>query len=788
MSDRDRIPQAAPAARTADLEKEFRRVKRKLQTADDRQAESLAKSRLVCRALENERLLREDAMVYGDLSRTKADVSLKPLTFAVLGQSGRGKSTLAGALIGRSDFHSNMSGKPVTACVSRTFMDIEPDAAEYAVLQMRTTPEIKALVERKVKGLGVDDFLLPTDIEDLPEALSALHTGNGEPHPTLSALRSVVDQFIRHEDLVTAPVAQRRIPLDSASGRQRLHDVIREDSTENTTPEHRIADIVKSVDIHLRRPAREDATRLELPDTCLVDTFGTGGATTHSWGLEELLYQGTLDVVLFCVNPRRVTETEFDLARMINAALRTGQLHRTQILIIHNAKDEAILHDESQTAISELMHVLSGGPERFDVHETSALAALWAVEARNGTPLPNPEKYKSMAVALGLDPEAVSDLDAPELHTAVYANSGLPELIQAINAVTRAYTVAARVKAAETAVGETLAGLSEHYEAEDERFSEALKQHGNADFKSVALLKNKEAAAYAYIGQKRSALLAPEPETLQTLQTEARETLYTALDAALPKLWDDNLVPDRLRTAPTPLLQRPLPRHFVSDIEEWVWLQLDLKPIGQYFAGRIETAFATEEACEALLLFGFNTPVAAEVMSVAAVREITRAVGTDIIDFAANAGKAMLGKPDYRLIPSDISRNNPPAVVQLLETIANTHDRNANAEHFEALLNTIRTRYDPGIEEAVAAIRGFYEAKLADIERNFGDLIFQTFITLQDHRNTETLVATLFEAVDDEVQALHQQKQTVDLKRARLKSIATLLTPTEAPDTDGSEF
>jgi len=780
MSNRNPIPQAAPAAQTAEIEKEIRRVKRTFATADARQVARLAKARTVVAALENEPLLRDEAMDIAELGVAKKNVRVDPNTLALLGQSGRGKSTTEAALIGRSDIHPNASGKPLTSCITRTFMDIDPDSGdgEYAVLQMRKAAELRALAERHVKTFGVDDFRVPTDIEDLPAAIQALSI---EATPTLEALLTVIDQFIRHEDLITGPSELRRIPLDSPSGRQRLHGILREDSPENQNPQARIVDIVKSVDIHLYRPAREDDTHLQLPDTCLVDTPGTGGTTLHSWGLQELIDDGNLDVILFCINPRRVTETEFQLARSLNAAIRSGNLQPQQLLLIHNAIDEEIQHAESETAISELMHVLGGGPEAFHVHETSALAALWALEARNGTPVPNPEKYKSMAVALGLDPADVRDLNDPELHTAVYTNSGLPELIQAINAVTRTYTVEARVSAAETAVGKTVARLADHYAAEHQRLAEELNKHGDADLKSVELLAKKEAAAHAYIGRERSKLLAPETEKLQTLLTETSEDLYTRLGEALPKLWDANLVPDRLRTVPTAPLQRPLPRNFVSDTEEWVWRELDLKPIGHYFAERIETAFG-EKACKDLLKLGFDSPIAAEVMRVEAVREITRAVGRDIIDFAANAGKVMLGKPDYRLIPADHSTDNPPAVVQLLETIANTRDRTADAEHFAALLDAIRTCYDPGILEAVASIRGFHEAKLADIERDLRDLIFKTFITLQDHRNSGGLVATLFEEVDAEIQSLHLQKQTLDEKQARLKAIETLMTATDIPE------
>lgn len=761
----ERIPQAAPAAITANLEGEVRRVKRTLQAADDRQALRLAKTRLACSAVETEPLLREDAMAYADLSIALKDTSLKPLTIAIMGQSGRGKSTINSALIGRSDIQPKASGKPLTGCVSRTFTDIDPaDGAEYAILQMRTAPEIKALVEKQVKkGMGVDDFRVPDDIEDLPNALNALNVGNGEQ--THAALLDVVNQFIRHKD-----IEDRRIDLNSPNGRQRLHDLIREDSAQNSTPEQRIVDIVKSVDIHL---VRDDDKHLELPDTtCLVDTFGSGGSTTHTWGLEELLYEGDIDLLLFCVNPRRVTETEFDFARMINAAIRAGKLHRTQILMIHNAIDEEIQHAESETAIAELMHVLSGGPEMFEIHETSALAALWALEARNGNSLQNPEKYKSMAIALGLDPD-VWDIEDPALHTAVYQKSGLPALISAINAVTRAYTVEVRVKAAETSVGKTVSRLSAHYNAEHERLAEELSKHGTPDVNAVKVLAAMQAEAKAFIAEKRGALLESEPaEKLNTLFTEARETLHTRLGETLPKLWDDNNVPDRLRTAPTPIIQRPLPRSFVSDIEEWTWQELDLllQPIGRYFADRIDTAF-DDEACQELQRLAFDTPVAKDVMRLETVQDMTRNVGRDISDFAKNIGKAMLGKPEYRLIPSARRDNDDPSpVVKILETIAKTHD--ADAENFEALRDAICEKYDPGIKEAVAAIRGFHEAKLADIEHAFADLIFQTFIRLQDSR--ETLGARLFDA--DESHALHLQKQYLDEKRSRLKTIETLMT------------
>ncbi len=781
MSNRNPIPQAAPATRNAEIQKQVRHVKRTFATADPRQVARLAKARTTVAALENEPLLRDDAMEVGELGIAKKNVRLAPNTLGIMGQSGRGKSTTKAALIRRSDIHPNASGKPLTAGITRTFMDIDPDSgeAEYAVLQMRKASEIQALAERQVKAFGIDDFHMPHDIEDLPTAIDALGI---EATTNLESLLKVIEQFIRHEDLITGSIEHRRIRLDSPTGRQRLHDILREDSPENRNPENRIVDIVKSVDIHLYRPAREDDTHLQLPDTCLVDTPGTGGTTLHAWGLQELISDGNLDVILFCINPRRVTETEFQLARSLNAAIRSGHLQPQQLLLIHNAIDEEIQHEESETAISELRHVLGGGSETFHVHETSALAALWALEARNGTPVPNPEKYKSMAVALGLDPEEVRDLDNPELHTAVYNNSGLPKLIQAINAVTRTYTVEARVTAAEAAVGKTVTRLAHHYAAEQQRLAEQLNKHGNPDFKSVEVLAEKEAEAQAYIGSKRSALLETENETLQKLYNDASEKLYTRLAEALPTLWDDSLVPDRLRTAPTSPLRRPLPRTFVSDTEEWVWLELDLKPIGHYFAERIETEFG-DEACQALLTLAFNTDITEDVMNVEAVREITRDIGRDIIDFAAKAGKAMLGKPEYRLIPFNRSTDNRPAVVELLETIANTHDRTPDAEHLQALLNAIRTCYEPGIQEAVAAIRGFHEAKLADIERDFRKLIFKTFITLQDQRNSDQLVATLFEAVDEDIQTLHLQKQTVDEKLARLKTIETLLRTTDSPET-----
>ena len=772
----ERIPQAAPAAFTADIEGEIRRIKRTLQVVDDQQALRLAYARLACSAVENEPLLREDAMAYADLKIALSDIALKPPTIAIMGQSGRGKSTLNSALIGRGDIQQKASGKPLTGCVSRTFTDIDAaDGGEYAILQLRTAAEIKALVEKQVKKLGVKDFRVPDDVESLPETLNALSIGIENGEQTLNALLDIVTQFIRHAD-----TTDRRIDLDSRNGRQRLHDLIREDSAQNSDPEQRMVDIVKFVDIHLVRLVREDDKHLELPEnTCIVDTFGSGGSTTHTWGLEELLNEGNIDLLLFCVNPRRVTETEFEFARTINTAIRAGTLHRTQILMIHNAIDEEIQHGESETAIAELMHVLSGENERFEIHETSALAALWALEARNG--VPNPEKYKSMAIALGVDPD-VWDLEDPALHTAVYQASGLPALISEINALTRAYTVEVRVKAAETSVGKTVSRLSAHYNAEHERLAKELSKHGSPDVNAVKVLAAKKSEAKAYIAEKRAALLElleSEPaEKLNMLYTDARETLQTRLGETLPKLWDDNNVPDRLRTAPMPILHRPLPRSFVSDIEEWTWQELDvlLQPIGRYFADRIDTAF-DEEACQELQRIAFETPVAEDVMSVETVREMTRKIGEEISDFAKNIGKAMLGQPKYRLIPSARRDNDAPSpVVKILETLAKTHD--ADAENFEALRDAICEQYDPGIKAAVAAIRGFHEAKLSDVERAFGDLIFQTFIRLQDTR--ETLGARLFDA--DESHALHLQKQNLDEKRTRLKTIETLMTT----DTDAS--
>ena len=780
MFDNHRNPQAAPAARTADIdiEKEVWRVKRKLQTADDRQAVRLAKSRTIVAFLDKDPLLRDDAMEIGELGVAKKDVLLNPVTVATIGQSGRGKSTENAALIGRSDVHAFASGKSVTACVTRTFKDLDPDGSEgqYAVLQMRSAGELRALAERQVKTLGVDDFRVPTDIEDLPDAIHSLGI---EATPTLEALLEVIQQFIRHEDLITGPVENRRIPLESPPDIQRLHDIVREDSAENLSHSKRIVDIVKSVDIHLYRPTREDDTLLQLSETCLVDTPGTGGARVHSWGLQELISDadGNIDIILFCLNPRRVTETEFELARYLNAAIRSGNLHPQQLLLIHNAIDEEIQHAESETAISELMHVLGGDPEMFEIHETSALSALWALEASKGKPIPNPAKYKSMAVALGLDPKDVRDINDSELHTAVYEKSGLPELIQAINKVTRAYTVKVRVKAAETSVNNTVSRLSAHYDTEHEWVAEQLSKHGPLDVKAVKVLAEMEADAKAYIAEKRAVLLKIEPEAkLQTLFTEASETLNTRLGEVLPKLWDDNRVQDRLRTVPTPIIHRQKPRSFVSDIEEWIWQHLDLVPVGRYFADRILTEFGENTYTE-LLHFAFDTPAAKDVMRVETVREMTSTVGNDIIDFAKNIGKAMLGKPKYRLLPSDLS--NPSPVVKILETITNTHD--VDAAHFEALRDAISESYETGIREAVTAIRGYHDAKLADIERAFDALVFQTFLRLQDAR--ETLGATLFDAADDEIHALHLQKQTLDEKRTRLKTIETLMTLSDT-DTD----
>ena len=764
----ERFPQAAPTVITADIEREVQRVKRTLQ-ADDRQALRFAKARLACSTVENEPLLREDAMAYADLSIALSDTSLNPLTIAIIGQSGRGKSTLNCALTGRSDIQPFASGKPLTGCVTRTFTDIDPaDDVEHAILQMRTESEIRALVEKQVKkGLGVDDFRMPDDIEDLPSALNALSIGIGNGEETRAALLDVVNQHIRHAD-----IRSRRINLDSPNGREILHNLIREDSAQNSNPEQRMVDVVKWVDIHL---VRDDDKHLELPDTtCLVDTFGSGGSTTHTWGLEELFYEGDIDLLIFCVNPRRVTETEYDFGRMINAAIQAGKLHRTQILMVHNAIDEAIQHGENETAIAELMHVLSGDQEMFEIHETSALAALWALEARNGNAVPNSEKYKSIAIALGIDPD-VWNMDDSELHTAVYERSGLPELIQAINSVTRAYTVEVRVKAAETSVNNTVSRLSAHYDTEHARVADQLAAHGPPDVKAVKVLAERQAEAKFYIAEKRAALLDIEPE-LQTLFTEASDNLYTHLGEVLPKLWENSLVPDRLRTVPLPIIHRPLPRTFVSDIEEWIWNHLELAPVGHYFADRIATEFGENTYTE-LLHFAFDTPVAKEVMRFETVREMTRSVGNDIIDFAKNSGKAMLGKPKYRLLPSDLS--NPSPVVKVLETIAKTHD--ADAEHFEALRDAIRESYETGIKEAVAAIHGFHDAKLAEMEHTFNDLLFETFIRLQDNR--EALGATLFAAADDEVHALQLQKQTLDEKRAGLKKIETFMTATDT-DTD----
>lgn len=779
MFDNNRIPQAAPAARTVDIdiEKEVRHVKHKLQTADDRQAMRLAKSRAIVAFLDKEPLLRDDAMDIGELGVAKKDVRLNSLTIGAIGQSGCGKSTTSAALTGgRSDTHLSGSGKALTAGIIRTFMDIDPASGEgeYALLQMRTATELLALAERQLKTLGVDDFRLPTDIEDLPAAIHALGI---EATPALEALLEVIEQFIRHEDLITGPVENRRIPLDSPSGLQRLESIVREGTPENLNPEQRIVDIVKTIDIHLHRPAREDDTCLQLLDTCLVDTPGTGGSPLHSWRLRDLIFgaDGNLDVILFCINPRRVTETEFELARSLNEAITSGNLHPQQVLLVHNAIDEQVQHDESETAISELMHVC-GGPEMFQIHETSALAALWGLQARNGKPIPNPEKYRSMAVALGLDPEDVRDLDDPELHTAVYEKSGLPELIQAINKVTRGYTVEVRVKAAETSVNNTVSRLSAHYDTEHERVAEQLSKHGPPDVKAVKVLAAMEADAKAYIAEKRAALLEIEPEEkLQTLFTEASESLYTRLGEVLPKLWKS--VPDRLRTVPKPIIHRPLPRTFISDIEEWIWQHLDLVPVGRYFADRIEKEFGENTYTE-LLHFGFDTPIAKEVMRLETVREMTRTMGNDISDFSKNIGKAMLGKPKYRLLRSDLSTPSP--VVEILETIANTHDVDAEHFDFEGLRDAIRESYETGIKEAVAAIRGFHEAKLADIEIAFTELISQTFIRLQDNR--ETLGATLFDAVDDEIHALHLQKQTLDEKRARLKTIETFMTATDTDE------
>ena len=388
-----------------------------------------------------------------------------PYRIAVIGRTGRGKSTFINALLGRDLVLKKVAGKPATGAALEIFF-IEEDEEEVATVIYRNEANIRELIKDFITRYRLNFPIYSGQID--PKFLANLQTiqpaqpfTQAEEQDTFMDLRNtlvdMVDQFIKLPNLGT-----RTFDLNNHIDCEYLLKLTDEHSELNSkySPE-RVISLIQAVNYKIKT----NYQNFHLPkNVCLVDLPGLDGSPLHNIIIRDGIKDA--DAVIYLHNPERF-DTSDDLVLFNNIkryiSIEERKSSYEGIFFVLNARDSisadgipANVHPEMCELINKFLpnytsFFVNRDQEGNPYFLISALAALEAQKSLRGEELKDPITYRKSKLGLGLSENADDQI--------VLEASRLPLLVTKLMQFAREGRVERQITDGQTALNSIIQSL-----------------------------------------------------------------------------------------------------------------------------------------------------------------------------------------------------------------------------------------------------------------------------------------------------------------------------------------
>jgi GTP-binding protein EngB required for normal cell division len=526
------------------------------------------------------RLYREDINDFQDIlaQAFKALNHTTPYRIAVIGRTGKGKSTLINALLGRSLVLKKDVGKPATGAALEIFF-VEKNDAEIAIVTYRSEQNIRGLITEFFK-----DYSIREQINQLNSNFVA-HLKNLEPpqsfnqpeqKDTFLALRNtladMVDQFVKHPNLGT-----RTFDLNDSNDCEYLIALTDENSELNSqiSPD-RVISLIQTVTYKIH----PNYQGFHLPkNVCLVDLLGLDGSPLHNIIIRDGIKDA--DAVIFIHQPQRV-DTSDDLVLFNNIrryiTREESQSSYEGVFFVLNARDSITadrIPPELNTAMCELInnflphytnYFTNRDQEGNPYFLISALAALEAQKSLKGEVLKDPNTYhRTLKGGLGLSENADDQT--------VLEASRLPQLVKKLMEFARDRRVERQISDGQTALNTIVESLVNKYNLEKTKLNRSFGQL-SFEQQDEQILLDKETSLKKLVVDFRceQSLVQYKLELTETAKIICTHT-DKILTEKIPELWKESV--ERKRTPIKGKYETLFfPEKFLEGVQKYLWHEL----------------------------------------------------------------------------------------------------------------------------------------------------------------------------------------------------------------------
>jgi hypothetical protein len=470
-----------------------------------------------------------------------------PYRIAVIGRTGRGKSTFINALLARDLVLKKDAGKPATGAALEIFF-IEEYEKEVAIVIYRSEANIRELIKDFITRYGLNFPLYRGQIDtkflvNLQTIQPAKPFTQSEEQDTFMVLRNtlvdMVDQFIKHPNLDS-----RTFDLNNQYDCEYLLKLTDEHSELNSkhSPE-RVISLIQAVTYKIKTNYQS----FHLPkNVCLVDLPGLDGSPLHNIIIRDGI-KGA-DAVIYLHQPQRV-DTSDDLVLFNNIkryiSIEESKSSYEGIFFVLNARDSITadkIPPELNTAMCELINNFLPNYTSFFANRDqegnpyfliSALAALEAQKSLRGEALKDPRTYRQLKVGLGLSENAGDQI--------VLEASRLPHLVTKLMQFAREGRVERQITDGQTALNTIIQSLLNKYEREKEQLNRKLGQFSLEEKEEQILREKEEKLKDIVITFRCNQSL----EKYKIQLTETAKIICNEIDKALknklPELWEGSI-------------------------------------------------------------------------------------------------------------------------------------------------------------------------------------------------------------------------------------------------------